>query len=76
MSTIPYIPLNQPNDVSSPLDLANMPKLVSVIGATGIQGGSVVRALLGDDAYTVRAITRNSKSAAAISLRDLGAEVV
>lgn len=76
LSTIPYIPLNQPNSLSSLSDLANMPKIVSVIGATGIQGGSVVRALLSDDAYTVRAITRNSKSAAAVSLRDLGAEVV
>ncbi|KPM45144.1 hypothetical protein AK830_g1316 [Neonectria ditissima] len=53
-----------------------MTKLVSVIGATGIQGGSVVRALLSDGAYTVRAITRNLNSAAAASLRDLGAEVV
>ncbi|KAK7422007.1 hypothetical protein QQZ08_009728 [Neonectria magnoliae] len=53
-----------------------MTKLVSVIGATGIQGGSVVRALLNDDAYTVRAVTRNLESVAAVSLRDMGAEVV
>ncbi|KAK7413261.1 hypothetical protein QQX98_007849 [Neonectria punicea] len=53
-----------------------MTKLVSVIGATGFQGGSVVRALLNDDTYTVRAITRNPESVAAVSLRDMGAEVV
>ncbi|CAM1510753.1 Fc.00g082660.m01.CDS01 [Cosmosporella sp. VM-42] len=53
-----------------------MPKLVSVVGATGIQGGSVMQALLNDHAYTVRAITRNKDSAAAEALRMQGAEVV
>ncbi|KAM5343837.1 hypothetical protein ACJ41O_012374 [Fusarium nematophilum] len=53
-----------------------MTKLISIVGATGIQGGSAVRALLRDDAYTVRAITRNMKSAAAESLRKQGVEVV
>lgn len=53
-----------------------MSKLVSVIGATGIQGGSVVRALLDDSTYSVRAITRDKTSAAAQKLADSGAEVI
>ncbi|KAF5646379.1 nitrogen metabolic regulation nmr [Fusarium sp. NRRL 52700] len=53
-----------------------MPRLISVIGATGIQGGSVVKALVNNDAYSVRAITRDKKSAAAKALLDKGVEVV
>ncbi|KAG4255536.1 hypothetical protein BFJ72_g15250 [Fusarium proliferatum] len=53
-----------------------MPKLISVIGATGIQGGSVVKALLNHDSYRVRAITRDKTSAAAQSLIEKGVEVV
>ncbi|KAL0932020.1 hscarg dehydrogenase [Colletotrichum truncatum] len=52
-----------------------MSKLVTVVGATGIQGGSVIKALLGDDTYNVRAITRDPTSEAASSLRDQGVEV-
>ena len=47
-------------------------KLVTVFGATGRQGGSVARALLADDNYDVRAITRNTGSAAAIKLKEFG----
>ncbi|KAF4968342.1 hypothetical protein FSARC_4288 [Fusarium sarcochroum] len=53
-----------------------MAKLISVIGATGIQGGSVVQALLDNDAYKVRAITRDKTSAAAETLRNRGVEIV
>ncbi|KAF5554639.1 nitrogen metabolic regulation nmr [Fusarium mexicanum] len=53
-----------------------MPKLISVIGATGIQGGSVVKALLDDDAYRVRAITRDKTGTATKTLLDKGVEVV
>ncbi|KAF4334213.1 nitrogen metabolic regulation nmr [Fusarium beomiforme] len=53
-----------------------MTKLVSIIGATGIQGGSVIKALLNDESYTVRAITRDKTSAAAKSLLEKGVEVV
>jgi uncharacterized protein YbjT (DUF2867 family) len=53
-----------------------MAKLVSIVGATGIQGGSVASALLGDDSYVVRAITRDKTSTAAKSLLAQGAEVV
>ncbi|KAJ9133698.1 NAD(P)-binding domain protein [Pleurostoma richardsiae] len=53
-----------------------MAKTVTVVGATGIQGGSVVRALLENDSYIVRAITRNRHSDAAKTLSDQGMQVV
>ncbi|VUC28854.1 unnamed protein product [Clonostachys rosea] len=53
-----------------------MAKIVTVVGATGIQGGSVVRALLNEPSYSIRAITRNSKSDAAKALAANGVEVV
>jgi len=51
-------------------------KIVSVVGATGAQGGSVVDALLKDKSFTVRAITRNPDSDAARALAAKGAQVV
>src|SRR4051812_47782074 len=51
-------------------------KVISVVGATGSQGGSVARALLADGGYRVRAITRDASSPKAEALADLGAEVV
>jgi uncharacterized protein YbjT (DUF2867 family) len=51
-------------------------QLVTVIGATGTQGGSVARALLADTSFAVRAVTRDATSAKAQALTDLGAEVV
>jgi hypothetical protein len=53
-----------------------MAKIITVTGATGIQGGSVVRALLDNGSYIVRAITRNRHSDAAKSLSGQGVEVV
>lgn len=53
-----------------------MPKLVAVVGSTGVQGGSVVRALLADSAYTVTAVTRNSRSESAKALSSKGVRVV
>lgn len=50
-------------------------RIVAVMGATGRQGGSVARHLLADG-WSVRAITRKPSSAAAVRLRELGAEVV
>ncbi|CAN9123181.1 unnamed protein product [Alternaria alternata] len=53
-----------------------MSKIVTVIGATGIQGGSVIRAILKDSNYTIRALTRNVECSAAVVLRALGVEVI
>jgi uncharacterized protein YbjT (DUF2867 family) len=53
-------------------------KLIAVIGATGSQGGGLVRAILDDPdhAFAVRAITRSTTSAKARELAEAGAEVV
>jgi len=53
-------------------------KIIAVIGATGSQGGGLVRAILDDKsgAFTARAITRNADSEKAKELAKLGAEVV
>ncbi|MFC4532495.1 NmrA/HSCARG family protein [Sphaerisporangium dianthi] len=51
-------------------------EVISVVGATGAQGGAVARALLADGGHRVRAITRNASSPKARELADLGAEVV
>ena len=51
-------------------------KVIAVVGATGAQGGGLVRALLGDGEFGVRAITRNADSEKAKALRGAGAEVV
>ena len=56
-------------------DAADRP-VVLVTGATGAQGGSVVRHLLRRGRFAVRALTRNPGGAAASELRELGAEVV
>lgn len=39
-----------------------MSKIVAVFGATGVQGGSVVRELVKDNKFQIRAITRNPNS--------------
>ena len=50
-------------------------KLITVLGATGAQGGGVTRALLADGEFAVRAVTRDATSAKAQALATLGAEV-
>jgi uncharacterized protein YbjT (DUF2867 family) len=57
--------------------MTNKP-IIAVVGATGAQGGSLVRSLLADPSgrFAVRAITREPKSEAAQQLARLGAEVV
>lgn len=39
--------------------MSNTPKLIAVVGATGQQGGAVVRALQANGHFRVRALTRN-----------------
>ncbi|RAH66092.1 NmrA/HSCARG family protein [Aspergillus aculeatinus CBS 121060] len=51
-------------------------KLISVVGATGIQGGSVIDALLDDGTYKIRALTRNPASVAAKELARKGVEII
>jgi uncharacterized protein YbjT (DUF2867 family) len=53
-------------------------KIIAVVGATGAQGGGLVRAILADPAggFTARAITRNASSEKARELARQGAEVV
>jgi len=53
-------------------------KIITVIGATGAQGGGLVRAIHRDpkSAFRARAVTRNPGSDAAKALAKLGAEVV
>jgi uncharacterized protein YbjT (DUF2867 family) len=53
-------------------------KVIAVVGATGAQGGGLVRAILEDKAggFAVRALTRDVNSEKAKALAKLGAEVV
>ena len=55
-----------------------MTKIIAVTGATGAQGGGLVRAILDDPAggFTARAITRDPASDAAKALSSEGVEVV
>lgn len=53
-----------------------MSRIITVVGATGIQGGSVIDALLQDKTYTIRGLTRNIQSPAAQKLREQGVQVV
>lgn len=52
--------------------------ILAVVGATGAQGGGLVRAALGDPErrYAVRALTRDAAAPKARALRALGVEVV
>ncbi|HEY5599748.1 MAG TPA: NmrA/HSCARG family protein [Candidatus Manganitrophaceae bacterium] len=53
-------------------------KIIAVVGATGAQGGGLVRAILNDKSsgFTPRAITRKKDSDKAKALAKLGVEVV
>jgi len=55
-------------------------KLITVFGATGAQGGSVVNIFLNDPKlksdWAVRAVTRDVAKDSAKKLKDAGAEVV
>ena len=49
-----------------------MEKIIVVFGATGQQGGAVVRAMLSDKQYVIRGVTRNTESEASIRLKQQG----
>lgn len=53
-------------------------KIITVLGATGSQGGGLVRAIMSDPngGFTARAVTRDVNSEKAKALKALGAEVV
>jgi uncharacterized protein YbjT (DUF2867 family) len=53
-------------------------KIIAVVGATGAQGGGLVRAIHNDQdsSFTARAITRDASSDKAKALAAIGAEVV
>ncbi|KAF7365970.1 NmrA domain-containing protein [Mycena venus] len=51
-------------------------RIVTVFGATGLQGSAVARTLFRDGTFIPRAITRNPESAAALNLMAEGIEVV
>jgi uncharacterized protein YbjT (DUF2867 family) len=53
-------------------------KIIAVCGATGAQGGGLVRAILNDPSggFAARALTRDVNGAKALELAGLGAEIV
>ena len=53
-----------------------MSRLITVFGATGAQGGSVVRAFLAEGKFKVRGITRSVESKKAKELASQGVEMV
>lgn len=58
------------------IDTTTNSHLVVVYGATGSQGGSLVRSLIRNPNFRVRAITRNPASQSAQQLSQLGVDVV
>ena len=52
-------------------------KIIAVVGATGAQGGGLVRAILNDptSGFAVRALTRKVESDKGKELKKFGAEV-
>ncbi|KAH7395562.1 hypothetical protein BKA64DRAFT_61705 [Cadophora sp. MPI-SDFR-AT-0126] len=53
-----------------------MAPILTIVGATGLQGGSVLEAALKSGLYSIRAITRNTSSAKAKDLIARGVKVV
>jgi uncharacterized protein YbjT (DUF2867 family) len=54
----------------------NNKRIILVTGATGAQGGSVAKALLAQNKFRVRILTRNTRSEKALALKDAGAEII
>ncbi|HTI08188.1 MAG TPA: NmrA/HSCARG family protein [Puia sp.] len=63
-----------PSNAEYPIEFSR-PSIL-VLGATGAQGGSVARALLKSNHYTVCCLTRNPLSEKALALREEGAVIV
>jgi uncharacterized protein YbjT (DUF2867 family) len=59
-------------------DIMANKKIIAVVGATGAQGGGLVRAILNDkgSGFTARALTRNINSDKAKALAQQGVEVI
>lgn len=59
---------------------STMSKVITVFGATGNQGGSVIKALLADSAvsaeYTIRGVTRDASKPASQALTSKGVEMI
>lgn len=57
-----------------------MSKIITVFGATGSQGGSVIKHILADATlskeFKIRAVTRDNSKPSAKALADNGAELV
>ena len=57
-----------------------MSKILTVFGATGNQGGSVINHVLAhpqlSKTYKIRAVTRDASKPSALALKEKGAEVV
>lgn len=53
-----------------------MSKTMTVVGATGTQGGGVIQALLEEGSWKIRGITRNPSSDSARALISQGVEVI
>ena len=53
-----------------------MSGIITVFGATGSQGGSVVNAILASGQFKVRGVTRDLESDASKALKNRGAEMV
>jgi uncharacterized protein YbjT (DUF2867 family) len=55
-------------------------KIIVVFGATGSQGGSVIKSILGDSKaasqFQIRAVTRDTSKPSAKALADQGCELV
>jgi len=51
-------------------------KLIAVLGATGNQGGSVIKTFLEQPQYKIRGLTRNTSSDKAKALAQNGVEMV
>lgn len=63
---------------SSNIPTMSQKKIITVFGATGAQGGGLVRAILADPngGFSVRAVSRDANSPKARELAQMGAEVV